>query len=115
MENGILNTVIEVNYSNFVNINQCVMLHLNFCGSVGITHSFYLLGDFMLVQDTTEYYVYLMLKNEKIFLASIITDSPHKARQLVWNKFEPEIKNKNSEAKINHLYVETVNNRIMTK
>lgn len=89
---------------------------LNFRGSVQ-HHAlfFYLFEVFMLVRDTTEYYVYLMVKTEKIFIGSIITDSPHKARQLIWSRFEPEIKAKNSEAQINHLHVEALNNQIMVK
>jgi hypothetical protein len=56
-----------------------------------------------------------MVKSEKIFMGTIITDSPHKARQLIWSRFEPEIKSKNSEAQINHLHVEVLNDRIMSK
>lgn len=69
----------------------------------------------MLDRKATDYNVYLMRGSEKIFIASILTDSPHKARSIVWNKFEPEIKRKSPDAKVNHLHIEVPDDRIMIK
>lgn len=69
----------------------------------------------MFPRQQIEYYVYLTSGNEKDFLGSVFADSPHQAKQLVWSKFEPEIKRKNPEAKVKHLFVETINNQIFTK
>lgn len=69
----------------------------------------------MLNRNLIDYSVYLMKGNEKIFIASILTDSPHKARNIVWNKFEPEIKRKSPNAKVNHLHIEVPDDQVMVK
>lgn len=69
----------------------------------------------MLDRKLVDYNVYLMKGHEKLFIASILTDSPHKARNIVWNKFEPEIKRKSPDAKINHLQIEALDDQIMVK
>ena len=69
----------------------------------------------MLDRKATDYNVYLMKGHEKLFIASILTDSPHKARNIVWNKFEPEIKRKSPDAKVNHLHIEVPDDQVMVK
>lgn len=52
------------------------------------------------------YDVFQIHKDEKVFLRSVHCESPHQARAIAWEHCLPEIKQRNHEAKIDHLLCE---------